>query len=83
MGVWGEMLIFVFSIFIYSGMSRRKKHKKQSEVRTLNNVFHNKIEDIKGNIKGYFANENPIVLELGCGNGEYTNSLALKYVDKN
>ncbi|MCX6252470.1 MAG: tRNA (guanosine(46)-N7)-methyltransferase TrmB [Bacteroidetes bacterium] len=27
---------------------------------------------------GYFHNENPIVLELGCGKGEYTIGLALK-----
>ena len=26
----------------------------------------------------YFNNQHPLVLELGCGKGEYTNSLALK-----
>jgi tRNA (guanine-N7-)-methyltransferase len=31
----------------------------------------------------YFKNENPIVLELGCGKGEYTVGLAEQYPDKN
>jgi tRNA (guanine-N7-)-methyltransferase len=32
---------------------------------------------------GYFGNNAPIVLELGCGKGEYTVTLAEKYRDKN
>ena len=31
----------------------------------------------------YFHNNNPIVLELGCGRGEYTVGLAARYPDKN
>lgn len=31
----------------------------------------------------YFKNENPIVLELGCGKGEYTTGLAERNPDKN
>lgn len=31
----------------------------------------------------YFHNENPIVLELGCGKGEYTIGLAKKFPSKN
>lgn len=31
----------------------------------------------------YWKNNNPIVLELGCGKGEYTVQLAQKYPDKN
>ena len=31
----------------------------------------------------YFHNDNPIVLELGCGHGEYTVGLAEKYPEKN
>lgn len=33
--------------------------------------------------EGYFKNQNPIVLELGCGRGEYTIALARLYPDKN
>ncbi|MBS3738807.1 MAG: tRNA (guanosine(46)-N7)-methyltransferase TrmB [Psychroflexus sp.] len=31
----------------------------------------------------YFKNNNPIIVELGCGKGEYTVGLAEKYKDKN
>lgn len=31
----------------------------------------------------YFKNQNPIVLELGCGKGEYTVELARRYPDTN
>ena len=31
----------------------------------------------------YFKNSNPIVLELGCGKGEYAVELARNYPDKN
>lgn len=33
--------------------------------------------------KDFFKNDNPIVLELGCGKGEYTVGLARKFADKN
>jgi len=33
--------------------------------------------------KDFFGNDNPIVLELGCGKGEYTVALAEKYPERN
>ncbi len=40
--------------------------------------------DLKGHWHGhFFNNDNPIVLELGCGRGEYTVGLARKCPDKN
>lgn len=40
--------------------------------------------DMKGNWhKQFFKNENPIVLELGCGRGEYTVGLGSLFPDKN
>ena len=33
--------------------------------------------------KEFFGNDNPIVLELGCGRGEYTVGLGKKFADKN
>lgn len=39
---------------------------------------------IQGNWrKSYFKNDNPIVLELGCGRGEYTVGLAEVFPEKN
>lgn len=38
---------------------------------------------LKGQWKEEFGNENPIVLELGCGKGEYTVGLARIFPDKN
>lgn len=41
-------------------------------------------EQIKGKWNElYFKNNSPIVLELGCGRGEYTIAMASKYPDKN
>jgi len=39
--------------------------------------------ELKGNWSGFFANNHPIVLELGCGKGEYSVQLAEKYTEKN
>lgn len=36
-----------------------------------------------GNWNSFFKNDNPIVLELGCGKGEYTVGLAERNPDKN
>jgi tRNA (guanine-N7-)-methyltransferase len=33
--------------------------------------------------KGFFKNDNPLVLELACGKGEYTVNLATLFPDKN
>ncbi len=39
---------------------------------------------LKGNWqRDFFKNNNPIILELGCGKGDYTTGLAEKYPDKN
>lgn len=60
----------------------RRKGRKQREVRTLPNVFHGNLELIAESVKKYFNYTNHYVLELGCGNGEYTLALAQKYPDK-
>ena len=46
-------------------------------------IFH-RDHPLKGNWrKDFFHNDNPIVLELGCGRGEYTVALAAKFPDRN
>lgn len=50
---------------------------------SLEEVF-NKDYPLKGNwSRDFFKNSNPIVLELGCGKGEYTVGLARKFPGKN
>ena len=69
----------------------KRKLKKFAEVNAFNNCFFLSFEEaradglpLKGNWhKNYFKNNNPIVLELGCGKGEYTVGLAQRYPDKN
>ena len=40
--------------------------------------------EMKGNWnRDFFKNDHPIVLELGCGRGEYTVGLARRYPEKN
>lgn len=68
----------------------KNKLKRFAENKTFDNVFQPKREEmisgfeLKGNWnKTVFKNNHPIVLELGCGKGEYTVALAEKYPDKN
>lgn len=50
---------------------------------TLQEVL-NKDYSLKGNWNSqFFGNNNPIVLELGCGKGEYTVGLSKRFPDKN
>lgn len=61
----------------------RKKHLKIIEVNTFPNVF-NILENPKlKEFTDYFNNTNPIVLEIGCGHGDYTINLAKHFPEKN
>lgn len=60
-------------------------HKKLIRFEAINN-FKNVLqypENMAGNWKDYFGNNNPIVLELACGKGEYTIGQARMFKDKN
>lgn len=67
------------------------KLQKFAEMETFSNVFqypYSVISEVAFDMKGkwrkqYFHNDNPIVLELGCGKGEYTVGLARMYPDMN
>ncbi len=69
------------------------KHKLQqfAELETFTNVFHHlqaqkEVENyaLRGLwLKNYFKNNSPLVLELGCGKGEYTTAMAAAFKDKN
>ena len=69
----------------------KNKLKRFSENETFTNVFQPTREEVVGDqfpLKGkwnseFFKNENPIVLELGCGKGEYSVGLAERFPEKN
>jgi tRNA (guanine-N7-)-methyltransferase len=61
----------------------RKKHKKITEVRSFYNVFDFKNENVEQEIIRFFGNDNPIALELGCGQADYSINLARLYPEKN
>ena len=54
-------------------------HVVQPELEELKEGFELK----GGGKKEFFKNDNPLVLELGCGKGEYSVGLAKKYPNKN
>lgn len=61
----------------------RKKHKKISEVRSFSNVFDYKDDNVELAIRNYFGNDKPLTLELGCGQADYTVSLACLHPEEN
>ncbi|PLX07959.1 MAG: tRNA (guanosine(46)-N7)-methyltransferase TrmB [Marinilabiliales bacterium] len=71
-------------------MGQKNKLQKFAENLTFDNLFQFSYDEVvKGvDLKGkwatdYFKNNNDIVLELGCGKGEYTVGLAERYPNKN
>lgn len=72
-------------------MGSKNKLKRFKENETFSQVFQPTREEVVGNLfslrgkwnTDFFKNNNPIILELGCGKGEYSVGLAQKYPDKN
>ncbi len=72
-------------------MGSKNKLKRFNENRTFSNVIQpTRDEVVSGNfsLKGkwnsdFFKNNHPIIVELGCGKGEYTVELGKKYPNKN
>lgn len=69
----------------------KNKLKKFAEMETFENVFQYPFAVVERDgfpLKGrwnkdFFKNDNPIVLELGCGKGEYAVGLARRFPEKN
>ena len=82
--------LFTFHLSL-TNMGSKNKLKRFKENETFANVIQpNRQEVIAGNfplkgvwVRDFFKNDHPIVLELGCGRGEYTVNLAKQYPDKN
>jgi tRNA (guanine-N7-)-methyltransferase len=69
----------------------KNKLARWNELDSFDNVIQPEIGEVAGKdhpIKGkwkeeIFRNQNPVVLELGCGKGEYTVGLASRFLNKN
>jgi len=69
----------------------KNKLRRFAENETFENLFQPSFEEVFNtdySLKGqwhsnFFKNQNPIVLELGCGKGEYTVGLARIFPNKN
>jgi tRNA (guanine-N7-)-methyltransferase len=69
----------------------KKKLQRFADMETFPNVVQPAFDEVFGKdyrLKGnwnrlFFNNDNPIVLELGCGKGEYTTGLARRFPGKN
>jgi tRNA (guanine-N7-)-methyltransferase len=65
--------------------------KKFAEMETFENTVQSPMQhpdqpdhELKGNWnKNFFKNDKPVILELGCGKGEYSVSMARSFPDKN
>jgi tRNA (guanine-N7-)-methyltransferase len=72
-------------------LGSKNKLKRFKENETFSNVIQPTREEVLNNtlmLKGnwnrnFFKNQNPIVLELGCGKGEYSVNLATMFPEKN
>lgn len=70
-------------------MGSKNKLKRFKENETFKNVIQPTREAVekgfekRGNWHNHFGNDNPIVLELGCGKGEYTVGLSKLFPEKN
>lgn len=77
-------------------MSKKGKQEKFIEIGTLPNVFQShevhspnliasngETKAMKGHWNEYFGNNNPIIIELACGKGEYAVGLARMYPERN
>ena len=60
----------------------QKKLIRFAELKTFSNVLEYP-QDMKGQWHTFFKNNNPIVLELACGKGEYAVGLGRLHPDKN
>lgn len=85
-----KILYFCISIQTQQKVGKNKL-SKFADMKSYPNVFQYTFETLKEAgfpLKGkwgadYFKNDNPIILELGCGRGEYTVGLARLFPNKN
>ena len=82
--------VFLFLQQSDGSMGSKNKRKRFKENEGFSNVIQPTREHLldgtfeeKGRLAQFFGNQNPLVLELGCGKGEYTLGLARRFPDRN
>lgn len=60
----------------------QKKLLRFAQIKTFENVYEHP-ENMRGHWQVHFKNNQPIILELACGRGEYTVNLAKLHANKN
>jgi tRNA (guanine-N7-)-methyltransferase len=68
-------------LFIFAAMAQ-KKLLRFAQIKEFENVLEKPL-DMQGKWRTHFKNENPLILELACGRGEYTIGLAQLHSNKN
>jgi len=63
-------------------MSRKKK-ERFAAIKEMDNVYEMDVFGDDRFDKKFFKDDHPIILELGCGKGDYVIEMAEKYPDKN
>ena len=61
----------------------RNKLKKIQTVESFENVFSHESGAKESDLRNYFGNNNPISLEIGCGEADYTNEMAKLFPNRN
>ncbi len=68
----------------------KRKLQRFAENATFNHFFQPGWEELSAGFSlrgkwntGFFGNINPIIIEMGCGKGEYTVDLSMKYPERN
>lgn len=67
----------------------KRKLERFAENKTFRHLFQPDFNELqsgfsqKGNWNVFFGNTHPVILELGCGKGEYTTALAARYPQNN
>ena len=72
-------------------MAGKKKLEHFAEMKTFPHAFEPELDEVfrtdykmKGNWRNeFFKNENPLVVEFGCGKGEYSVGMGRKFPEKN
>ena len=68
----------------------KRKLQRFAENETFNHFFQPEWEELSAGFSfrgkwnsDFFKNENPVIIEMGCGKGEYTVDLSYKYPERN